>query len=313
MMADIWDALYNKYGAMTVWAGDTQRYNSPSYYYRTMEARLHMFDGARANVEGETISALNHYRLVHESPLFILPMIIMDENAGYMYWKHFSSDYKTTTAQAQILHGDLFSVITEAWIEEALNNGELTEMLKSAFNSTGIPLSEESIAEKVSDERWIIRDVTNDNLFVINKEGERLNVYLYGVKTGQPNVKARTPGYIKPVSFVKVFEYVEGARIEGTAPSGSIIEISTDITTNQERTFTYSLETEANGSYEFIVPYSTEGPIAGGTNFDVFASPYKIRAGHLENATLIWDVEKEVRVPEEALMEGKTITVELFA
>jgi len=61
------------------------------------------------------------------------------------------------------------------------------------------------------------------------------------------------------------------------------------------------------------VPYSTEGPMEGGTNFDVFASPYKIRTGHIENATVVWDVEKEVNVPEAAVMEGKTIRVDFVS
>ena len=312
MMADIWNALYNKYGAMTVWAGDPQRYSTLSYYYRTMEARLHMFDGASANVDGTIIPALAHYRLVHEAPTFVLPMVIMDENTGAMYWRSFSADYNTTATQAQILHGHLFSVPAGAWIEDDLNNEELPAMLKSAFNSTGIPFSEKSIVVKMSEGQWTIRDELNKNVFIINKEAGTLNVYLYGVRTGQPNVKAWMPEYIQPVSFVKVFEYVKGARIEGTAPNGSLIEVSTDITTNQGRTFTYSLRTTANDSYEFIVPYSTKGPIEGGTNFDVTASPYKIKAGHFENDTMVWDVEKEVSVPEEAVLEGKTINVDLF-
>jgi len=59
------------------------------------------------------------------------------------------------------------------------------------------------------------------------------------------------------------------------------------------------------------VPYSTEGPIENGTNFDVLASTYKLRAGHIENGAPVWDVEKAVHVPEEAVMNGKTINVDL--
>jgi len=115
------------------------------------------------------------------------------------------------------------------------------------------------------------------------------------------------------IKFVKTFEYVKGARIEGTAPDGFVVEIATNITTNQGREFVYAERVMSNGTYEFIVPYSTEGPIEGSTNFDVFASPYKIRAGHEENATVVWDVEKEISVPEEAIMEGKTIRVDLLS
>ncbi|MEA2075077.1 MAG: oligosaccharyl transferase, archaeosortase A system-associated, partial [Euryarchaeota archaeon] len=208
MMADAWNAFYNKFGAMTVWAGDTGGYYAqvqteegprvvPSAkYFSTMEARLHIFDGKGVALSEEFyLEPLQHYRLVHESPSTII----------------------------------------------AIGGQE--------------------------------------------------------------------------IKFVKVFEYVKGARIEGTAPNGSLIEVSTDVSTNQGREFTYSGRTmaDSNGSYEFIVPYSTEVPIAGGTNFDVFASSYNIRAGHLdlENGTMVWDVEKEVSVPEEAVMEGKTIRVDL--
>ncbi len=60
------------------------------------------------------------------------------------------------------------------------------------------------------------------------------------------------------------------------------------------------------------MPYSTEGPAEGGTNFDVFASPYTLKAGQdVGNATVMWTVEKNVNVSEAAVMEGKTITVDL--
>jgi dolichyl-diphosphooligosaccharide--protein glycosyltransferase len=127
-----------------------------------------------------------------------------------------------------------------------------------------------------------------------------------------PDLVRWTPSFISPVSFVKVFEYVKGARIEGSAPNGSIVAIVTNITTNQGRKFVYSQITISNGSYEFVVPYSTEGPIEGGTNFDVFAAPYKIMAGHIENETIVWDREKEVEVDEKEVIEGKTVRVDLL-
>ncbi len=204
MMADVFNAYYNKFGAITTWAGDTGGYYAqaeiegeprivPSAkYYSTMEARLHIFDGTGVPLsEDFYLEPLRHYRLIHESPSTII-----------------------------------------------------------SFGG-------------------------------------------------------------QEIKFVKTFEYVKGARIEGTASNGSIVEVSTNITTNRGREFVYSATEMSNGTYEFVVPYSTEGPVEGGTNFDVFASPYKIRAGHIENATVVWDVEKEVSVPEEAVMEGKTIMVDV--
>ncbi|MCW3130372.1 MAG: hypothetical protein N2V75_09790 [Methanophagales archaeon] len=122
-----------------------------------------------------------------------------------------------------------------------------------------------------------------------------------------------TPPFISPVSYVKVFEYVKGARIEGRAPDGSIVAIVTNVTTNQGREFIYSQTTISNGSYKFIVPYSTTGPVEGGTDYDVLATTYKIRAGHTENETIVWDIGKGVEVDEREVLEGKTVWVDLFA
>jgi dolichyl-diphosphooligosaccharide--protein glycosyltransferase len=59
--------------------------------------------------------------------------------------------------------------------------------------------------------------------------------------------------------YVKVFEYVKGAKLKGTALPNETIKISTTIFTGQNRTFEYSQSTTADfkGNYEFIVPYSS--------------------------------------------------------
>jgi len=106
------------------------------------------------------------------------------------------------------------------------------------------------------------------------------------------------------IKYVKVFEYVKGAKIVGNAPNDSLVEIATIITTNSGREFVYSTRMISDGSYEFIVPYSTGKPVEGGTNFDVFASPYKVHIGHFKNETVVWDSEKEIGVSEGAVMEG---------
>jgi oligosaccharyl transferase (archaeosortase A-associated) len=144
---------------------------------------------------------------------------------------------------------------------------------------------------------------------------ERLahNLHHGFIARDDPNITKWSPPFISPVSFVKVFEYVKGARIKGRLPNGSIVGIATNITTNQGREFMYSQIAMPNGNYEFIVPYSTEGPIekAGYTNFDVLAAPYAIRTGHKENETIVWDTSKELEVSEEEVMEGKTVIVDL--
>jgi len=103
--------------------------------------------------------------------------------------------------------------------------------------------------------------------------------------------------------YVKVFEYVKGANITGTASPNESVKINTTILTNQGRTFEYSQSTTADsqGRYEFTVPYSTEGPIAGQTQFDTAPSgSYVLSYG---------DTTKEVKVSEEAVLKGEEIKV----
>ncbi len=263
-MADAMYSYYNTYGVMTFWANDaaghykgyqTERgitFVIGEKYFNTMVTRLHMFDGREVQFKGGYIGQsfvllikpfhtkpLRHYRLVHESPKYIFPHVVLNATTEDMLgWECDSRNYTGAKELAPKLHSG-------------------------------------------------VRDPEN------------------------PELIRWAPPFISPVSFVKVFEYVKGARIEGTAPDGSVIEITTDITTNQGREFIYSQTTISNGSYEFVVPYSTTGPIEGGTNYNVLAAPYKIRAGHIENETIVWDMEKEVEVAEREVLEGKTVRVDL--
>ncbi|KKH47438.1 oligosaccharyl transferase, archaeosortase A system-associated [Methanosarcina sp. 1.H.A.2.2] len=103
--------------------------------------------------------------------------------------------------------------------------------------------------------------------------------------------------------YVKIFEYVKGAQITGTASPNETVKISTTILTGQGRTFDYSQSTtsDSEGRYEFTVPYSTEGPISGETQFDTSpASAYVVSYG---------GTTKEVRVSEEAVLTGKEVKV----
>jgi dolichyl-diphosphooligosaccharide--protein glycosyltransferase len=105
---------------------------------------------------------------------------------------------------------------------------------------------------------------------------------------------------LPPVSYVKVFEYVKGARIIGSAPEGENVTLSITIFT-PARTFTYTQTTVSDGHYEFVVPYSTQGPEEGSTLYDIGPlGPYEIRFG---------DEVVRVNVSEEAVLNGETIVV----
>ena len=101
--------------------------------------------------------------------------------------------------------------------------------------------------------------------------------------------------------YVKVFEYVEGATITGTAPDGETISISNTIVTSQLRTFDYTQSVVSDGSYYFTVPYSTEGPMAGETQFD--AMPMETYTISYGNTT------KSVSVSEIDVLNGNVIEV----
>ena len=116
--------------------------------------------------------------------------------------------------------------------------------------------------------------------------------YFYGGKLSEVNT-----------GYVKIFEYVKGANITGTASPNETVNINTTILTDQGRTFGYSQSTttDSQGRYEFTVPYSTDGSIAGETQFDTAPSgPYVVSYG---------DTTKEVKVSEEAVLKGEEVKV----
>ena len=114
----------------------------------------------------------------------------------------------------------------------------------------------------------------------------------YASKLGLPKVNVTTTG------FVKIFEYVKGARIEGTAPAGvKYVTIETRVKTNQGRVFLYEQKCKVvNGHYEFTVPY------AQNTTYPVKPSPYVIKAGKVVESLTISDKDVE---------QGRTIVVNL--
>jgi dolichyl-diphosphooligosaccharide--protein glycosyltransferase len=117
------------------------------------------------------------------------------------------------------------------------------------------------------------------------------------------NVLYRGNMQIENSGYAKIFEYVKGAKITGSAPNATVTLTNT-IGTNIGRTFTYSQTTSSDGTYEFIVPYSTLGPIAGQTQFVTRPTgPYTVTAGN---------VSKQIDVSEKDVLEGGTINLNLI-
>jgi len=103
--------------------------------------------------------------------------------------------------------------------------------------------------------------------------------------------------------LVKIFEHVPGAVVQGSAAPGTRVVAQAPIVTNMNRAFLYqqSNTSDAEGRFTLVLPYSTEGPIANGTNFDTKPmSAYQLYVG---------DRQAELRVPEEYVLSGEVITV----
>lgn len=128
------------------------------------------------------------------------------------------------------------------------------------------------------------------------------NYYYYNqLDDGDPRAKALLDE--NSTGYVKIFEYVKGANITGTAAPNETVKISTTIMTTQGRDFGYfqSTTADSNGEYEFTVPYSTTGPISGETQFDT--APISLYVVSYGNTT------KSVSVSEEAVLNGEEIKI----
>ena len=95
----------------------------------------------------------------------------------------------------------LFSVVG---FEKELDKGVVPEVLKNKFKTEGFSLSENAIVEKGADNEWRITD--NEDIFVVRKEEERLNIYaMLKCKIISADVFCEYPGL---VSHQARFDYL---------------------------------------------------------------------------------------------------------
>jgi len=102
------------------------------------------------------------------------------------------------------------------------------------------------------------------------------------------------------IDTVKIFEYVPGATLTGTASPNQAVMATLELSSNTGRKFTYQKGEMAdeNGSFEITVPYSTEN-----TGNGVHAtSAYSLTAG--DNSTIA-----RIQVTENDILDGNIIKV----
>ncbi|WP_336037508.1 oligosaccharyl transferase, archaeosortase A system-associated [Halobacterium yunchengense] len=131
-------------------------------------------------------------------------------------------------------------------------------------------------------------------------------------------------------TWVKLFERVEGATIEGTGPANETLEVTAQFEITEMRneegrapTFPYTqrVETDADGNFELTVPYSTTGydeygPENGHTNVSVRADgPYTVTTGNTtagdDVTTVEWNATTHVTEGQVLGENGTASTVEL--
>jgi dolichyl-diphosphooligosaccharide--protein glycosyltransferase len=102
---------------------------------------------------------------------------------------------------------------------------------------------------------------------------------------------------IMSTGYVKIFEYVKGAKITGTTDADTV-ELELTLKTNQGRTVLYQQKAEVkDGVYEFTVPYAHDAVSA-----ITLESHYRLKAGN---------VTQEVIVSEEDVVNGNVLKVNL--
>ena len=137
---------------------------------------------------------------------------------------------------------------------------------------------------------------------------------------------------LRQESRVKTYERVEGATIEGSVDADNATSVTAFVHlngTHDQRQFTYyqTVRTDENGEFNVTVPYATEeqlGPDDGYTNSSVRATTnYTVFTGSVDRNVELLRAQQvfqnleepgqtgRVDVPESAIYEGDTVTVEM--
>lgn len=99
---------------------------------------------------------------------------------------------------------------------------------------------------------------------------------------------------------IKIFEFVKGAKIEGTCRPGQKVVLSCRLMTNFDRVFEYAniVEADSRGNFAAVFPYSTKARFYGVT-------PVSRAVAYTETDAVFFDVE------ERDVLEGSPVRVDL--
>jgi dolichyl-diphosphooligosaccharide--protein glycosyltransferase len=213
-----------------------------------------------------------------------------DENKATSYLDKLRARYIVIDSKFAILEWGVFNGMVKLCQGDMAGYIDEPENMPTKYDNSMIARlhlldGSKTIIEKKLDDKKINLEIDALNHFRLLYESETTSTIF-------PN-----QSLMKDIKMLKVFEYVKGAKIKGYAPNGSEINVSVEISTNQDRNFIYENKAVANnGEYEFIAPYATGNQASS----DVVASDYKIKIGN---------ITKKVKVLEDDILQGKIVNI----
>lgn len=219
-----------------------------------------------------------------------------DEKKAISYLNDLKVKYIITDSRFAILDLGYFEGLIK-WVQ-----GNVDDYINESVDSpTKYDNSMIARLHMLDGSQTIIKKELDSNSVNLTMESLRYFRLLYESNTSVrifPYKNIANEDVAKEIKAEKIFEYVNGARIKGMAIPSQEVVISAKIVTNQGRKFTYesSAIAKEDGSYEFILPYSTGKQ----EQSDVTATEYELKIGN-------WI--RKIKVSEDDVLQGKTIQI----
>lgn len=216
-----------------------------------------------------------------------LGITVFDPQIGQpLYGVHTQQAYETMRVQLYQHHGSAVepSTFVTRFSPIETQGGQINPTEQGvAFPPDGPPIEQFDSPEEAAEAAAEDPNAIHGGVF--GQPAERVDALehfrlVHASQTAAPSPFARAFDQPASESWVKTFERVEGATIEGTGPANTEIQgvVEMEVGTTGERfTYVQYAETDADGNFEMTVPYSSTGydeygTDVGYTNVDVRAN-----------------------------------------
>ena len=295
-----------------VYSGSAQSLRGPSLmvqrqsYYESMTARLYLYHGSA----------------VEPQP------IVLDWGIGTLQ----GESVRQTTSRRALLFNRTMSGAQSYVANDTTSavggiGGLPSERVPALEHYRLVGTSEQSATESSNYNRGILTDAQISGLGyeVVNSTSQCGTDVTARTTSGQvaclPEQTSDQVFHPTSPQWLKLFERVPGGTIEGTGPANSTVFTTVEMynpASNDTFEYTQRAQTNDNGEFEMIVPYSTTGydeygPENGYTNVSVRANgSYQFAAQTFQNGTLTtWNGSADVSEGAVLGVEDTTVTVDM--